>query len=243
MSKIAIVTGASRGIGRATAVLLQKSGYQVHGTYNTGEAEASELTEKFGIVFHKVNLASRTDTKRLAEELALLKPFALVNNAGLLELDDWDNFSESQWDETLEVNLSAVFVLSQTIGTAILDGGSVVNIASTDGLVGAYDGIAYAASKAALMNLTKTMSLHLGKRNIRTNAVAPGWIDTGMASEVPAQTPQEMTPLGRIGKPEEVANVVEFLLSEKASYINGATIIVDGGLSNVDYTLKVEAGY
>ncbi|MCA9308869.1 SDR family oxidoreductase, partial [Candidatus Saccharibacteria bacterium] len=152
MSKIAIVTGASRGIGRATAILLQESGYQVHGTYNTGEAEASELTEKFGIVFHKVNLANRAETRKLAEELALLKPFALVNNAGLLELDDWDNFSESQWDETLEVNLSAVFVLSQTIGTAISDGGSVGNIASTDGLVGAYDGIAYAASKAALMN-------------------------------------------------------------------------------------------
>lgn len=243
MSKIVIVTGASRGIGRAIAICLSNAGYKVHGTYNTGKEEADTMGKEYGIVFHQVDLSDRNKTSKVANELTLLKPYGLVNNAGALELNDWDDFTEEQWDKTIEVNLSSIFILTRKVGHSMPKGGSIVNIASTDGLMGAFDGIAYATSKAGLMNLTKTMSIHLGKRGVRANTIAPGWINTAMASEVPAKIPQEMTPLGRLGEPEEIANVVVFLLSDKASYINGATIVVDGGLSNVDYTLKAESGF
>ena len=243
MDKIVIVSGASKGIGRATSLLLKEAGWEVHGLYNSDKASADQLASEHGIICHHVNLANRAETEAIAKELAALNPQGLVNNAGLLELANWNSFTLKQWDDSLEVNLTAIFILTRTISSNMPHGGAIVNIASTDGFAGAFDGIGYATSKAALMNLTKTMSIHLGKRGIRTNAIAPGWINTAMASEVPAKAPQEMTPLGRLGEPDEIASIVEFLLSDKASYINGATIVADGGLSNVDYTLKAEAGY
>lgn len=197
---------------------------------------------KSGIIFHQADLSQREQTLKLAEELSALQIHALVNDAGIFEMDDLDDMDYSTWDKTLEVNLTAPLILSQKLSKSMAVGSSIVNIASTDGMIGAFDSTSYAASKAALMNITKTLGIFLGPKNIRVNAVAPGWVDTDMASEVPEGVSQEMTPLGRNGKPEEIANVVEFLISDKASYINGETIVVDGGLINVDYVLKKESG-
>jgi NAD(P)-dependent dehydrogenase (short-subunit alcohol dehydrogenase family) len=242
MNKTVIVTGASKGIGRAIAIQLVKSGYEVHGVYNSSKDEADQLTKEHGIIFHQADLSQREQTLKLAEELLPLQIHALVNDAGIFEMDNLDDMDYAIWDKTLEVNLTAPLILSQKLSKSMSSGSSIVNIASTDGMIGAFDGASYAASKAALMNVTKSLGIHLGPKNIRVNAVAPGWIDTAMVSETPAEASQAMTPLGRNGKPEEIANVVEFLISDKASYINGETIVVDGGLINVDYVLKKESG-
>lgn len=241
MKKIAIVTGASRGIGRAIAVQLAQAGYEVHGVFASSKEEANQLSKKYGIIFHQADLSQREQTLKLAEELSRLKIHALVNNAGIWEADDLSNMDYSVWDKTLEINLTTPLILSQRLASSMESGSSIVNITSTDGLMGAFDGTSYAASKAALINVTKSLGNYLGPHTIRVNAVAPGWIDTAMVSEAPTETSQEMTPLGRNGKSEEIANVVEFLISDKASFINGETIVVDGGLVNVDYVLKKES--
>lgn len=242
MKQTVIVTGASKGIGRAIAIQLVKSGYEVHGVYYSSKDEADKLAQEYGIIVHQADLSQREQTLGLAEDLSSLQIHALVNDAGIFEMDKLDDMDYAVWDKTLEVNLTAPLILSQKLSKSMSAGSSIVNIASTDGMIGAFDGTSYAASKAALMNITKSLGIHLGPKNIRVNAVAPGWIDTDMVSEAPAEASQEMTPLGRNGKPEEVANIVEFLISDKASYINGETIVVDGGLINVDYVLKKESG-
>lgn len=241
MKKIVVITGASRGIGGAIAAQLAQAGYEVHGVFNSSKEEADRLSKEYGIIFHQADLSQRNQTLRLAEELSQLKIHALVNNAGIWEADDLANMDYAIWDKTLEVNLTAPLILSQKLASSMSGGSSIVNVTSTDGLMGAFDGTSYAASKAALINVTKSLGNHLGSRNIRVNAVAPGWINTAMVSEAPTETSQEMTPLGRNGKPKEIANVVEFLISNKASFINGETIVVDGGLINVDYVLKKES--
>lgn len=242
MKQIVIVTGASKGIGRAIAIQLSKLGYEVHGTFSTSREAADQLAKEHGIIFHQADLSQREQTLKLAEELAPLAIYALVNNAGIWEADNPDGIDFALWNKTLEVNVTAPLILAQKLAKSMNKGASIVNIASTDGLLGAFEGsTSYAASKATLMNVTKSLGNQLGPKGIRVNAVAPGWIDTAMVSDAPATISQEMTPLGRNGKPEEVANVVEFLISDKASFINGETITVDGGLINVDYVLKKES--
>lgn len=241
MNKIAVVTGASAGIGRAIAIQLAKAGYEVHGVFNASKAAAESLGKEFGIIFHQADLSGREQTLKLAEELSSLEIHALVNDAGVWAADNLEDMSYENWDRTLEVNLTAPLILSLALSGSIQKNGSIINIASTDGFMGAFDGLSYSASKAALINITKSLSIHFGPKGVRVNAVAPGWIDTAMVADVPAQTSQELTPLGRNGKPEEVAGVVEFLISGKASYISGETINVDGGLINVDYVLKKES--
>jgi 3-oxoacyl-[acyl-carrier protein] reductase len=242
MSKVVIVTGASRGIGRASAIQLTKAGYEVHGVFNRSKDEAENLTKEHGIVFHQADLSQREQTNNLAKELSQFQIYALVNDAGIFEADDLDSMDFNNWDRHLEINLTAPLVLSIALSKSMRTGSSIVNIASTDGMMGAFDGLSYSASKAALINVTKTLGNYLGPKGVRANAITPGWIDTAMVTEEPAKASQEMTPLGRNGKPEEIANVIEFLISDKASYINGETIVVDGGLLNVDYVLKVESG-
>lgn len=241
MKKVVVVTGASSGIGKSIAMQLASEGYEVHGTYNTSKVVAEELTGKYGITFHRVDFADRKQTLALAEKLVKLQVHALVNDAGIFSPDNLGDMDYDIWDKTLEVNLTAPLILSQKLGQSMTPGSSIVNITSTDGMLGAFDGTSYSASKAAFINLTKSMGIYLGSKGVRVNAIAPGWIDTAMVSEAPAQASQEMTPLGRNGKPEEIANVVSFLISDKASYINGETIVVDGGLINVDYVLKKES--
>jgi NAD(P)-dependent dehydrogenase (short-subunit alcohol dehydrogenase family) len=241
MNKIAIVTGATKGIGKAIAIQLVKDGCSVHGVYSTSDKEAGALHREHGIIFHKVDLGDREQTLAFAREFADQEVCVLVNNAGIWEADSIDDMSYDNWDKTLEINLTAPLILSAELSKMMQPGASIVNITSTDGLIGAFDGIGYSASKAALVNLTKSLGNSLGSKGIRVNAVAPGWIDTDMVDDVPTQLSQEMTPLGRNGLPEEVASAVAFLVSDKASFINGETLTIDGGLINVDYVLKKES--
>jgi NAD(P)-dependent dehydrogenase (short-subunit alcohol dehydrogenase family) len=241
--KTILVTGSTRGIGKAIALELVQAGYEVHGTYNASKEEADKLTAEYGIIFHQADLAKREDTLRLADELSSLKLHALVNNAGIWEMDKVADMDFATWDRTIEVNLTAPVILAILLAKSMSSGGSIVNISSTDGLTGAYDGLSYSASKAGLISITKSLGNTLGTKNIRVNAIAPGWVDTEMVTEEIAKSSATSIPLGRNAKPEEIATVVEFLVSDKASYINGETIVVDGGLFNTDDVLKKESGY
>jgi NAD(P)-dependent dehydrogenase (short-subunit alcohol dehydrogenase family) len=241
--KAVLVTGASRGIGKAIAIELVKAGYEVHGTYSVSKEAADALATEHGIIFHQADLAKRADTLRLAKELSKLEPHALVNNAGIWEMDKISDMDYQAWDRTIEVNLTAPIILATQLAQHMPSGGSIVNISSTDGMTGGYDGLSYSASKAGLISITKSLGNTLGPKGIRVNAIAPGWVDTEMVTDDIAEASSSSIPLGRHARPEEMATVVEFLISDKASYVNGETIVVDGGLFNTDDVLQKESGY
>jgi len=241
MKKTALVTGVSRGIGNAIAKKLVSEGFFVHGTYNTGKKEAEQLKRELKeIEIYQVNFGDRKQTQQLVDKLKKFKFDALVNNAGVFQLEDFDKYDFEIWDNTFEINLNAILVICLGLKDSIKKGGAIVNIASTDGTTGSFGGMAYSASKAALINLTKSLGNNFGSNGVRVNAIAPGWVNTDMDTEVVGDAP-DLTPLGRNGKPEEIAEVVSFLVSGKASFANGATFIIDGGYTNVDPIMKKEA--
>jgi len=244
MKKVAVVTGVCRGIGEAIVHQLLRDNYSIIGIHK-GEHEQTEIEKKIklnqlsDIQLHKLDLSSNKELEGFLRQIKISID-ALVNNAGIIEFENFDNYNPQIWDKTFAVNLNAPFLLTMGLKDLMKKGGSVVNISSTDGMTGSFVSMAYSASKAALSNLTKSLGNNFGTKGIRVNALAPGWIKTGMSNEASLQA-GKLTPLGRCGRPEEVAQLVSFLLSEKASYINGTTIIIDGGYTNVDYVMLQEA--
>lgn len=241
--KTILITGATRGIGRAISDKLLSEGHTIYGIYKESSTQADELTSKHGEKFKPVqaDLAKSDDIRRLLEQLKDVQLDGIVNNAGIVYLTKWDELNFDEWDETLAVNLTAPLKLVHGLRANLKDGSAVVNIASVDGFCAAFDTVAYAASKAGLISLTKSLAAILGSRNIRVNAVAPGWVETAMTADTMPDESKELTPLKRNAKPEEVANVVSFLMSDQASFVSGTTVTVDGGLTTVDYTLYKEA--
>ena len=238
--KTVFITGISSGIGLNICTSLLDNDYEVVGTYNSGQDMAKKLQKKYGkrLSIHQVNLAERKQTIQLVEKIANIEFHSIVNNAGMIDFEDFTDFDYGIWDHTIEVNLTAPLIFSQRLKLG--KGGAVINIASTDGMTGSFSSLSYAVSKAGLINLTKSLGNNLGLRGIRSVAVAPGWIDTGMSTEESYEA-TKLTPLGRNGNPQEIADLVLFLISEKASFINGSTIVVDGGYTNVDYIMMQEA--
>lgn len=237
--KTVLVTGGARGIGRSIAERLAESGWTVVATYNTGLEEAKELARTHGVEIRQLDLADRSRTLDFARGIHDEFPFdALVNNAGILEKQPFEEMDLDGWDRTFEVNVTAPLILAQAIGSRMSAGGSIVNIASTDAFIGSFRSIAYSASKAALLSVTRSLANVLGPRGVRVNAVTPGWVDSGILTE--SYEAASLTPLGRNGNPVDIANVVAFLLSDDASFINGASIVADGGYTGVDYFMKKE---
>lgn len=238
-----LVSGVSRGMGKATARLLVREGYFVYGIYNTEKDEAEKLkSELKNMEIFQCDFSNRENTKSLVEKLKMFRFSGVVNSAGVFLPIDFNNFDMKIWEETFEINLHAPLLLVNGLKDNLEDGSSIVNISSTDGMIGSISGIAYSASKAALINLTQSLANILAYKKIRANAIAPGWIGDGMqtSAELLKET-ADFNPLKRNGTYEEIAQVVNFLLSDKSSYVNGTVVTVDGGDTATNYILKKEA--
>ena len=239
--RIALVTGASRGIGRATALELGRQGAIVAGTATT-EAGAEEITAalaKEGVEGGGYVL-DVTDEPRMREVIDAVQQrwgrlYAVVNNAGITRDNLLMRMSDEEWDKIIDTNLKAVFRLCRLVVRDLIKAreGRIVNITSVSGEMGNAGQTNYAAAKAGVMGFTKSLAREIGSRNVTVNCVAPGFIETDMTRARPeAQRAQFMQhiALPRFGKPEEVAAAVAFLASPAASYITGATLDVNGGL-------------
>ena len=241
MAGIALVTGASRGIGRATAARLSADGYDIIGTYRASRDAAGALEREIGAEMLQVDHGAGDHVEQLITALGDRRVTVLVNNAGVFEYEDAFAFDPEQWRRIMAVNLDAVAHLTLGLQDRVADGGAVVNIGSTDATVAAYDSMAYAASKAAIDSLTRSLAVHLAPRRIRVNAIAPGWIDTEMNAGMDISSSPAWTPLGRDGQPEEIASVVSFLCGPDSSFVTGQSLVVDGGSGCVDPVIKLDS--
>ncbi len=231
--KSALVTGASRGIGRAIAAELAAAGASVVVGYRSGQEEAEGLAGEIGGRAVQADVSTAEGAARLVEEAGDLD--ILVNNAGLTRDGLLARMSDEDWRVVLETNLSSVFYTCRAVTRPMMKkrGGSIVNISSIVGVHGNWGQTNYGASKAGIIGFTKSLARELGSRNVRANVVAPGYITTQLTAALPEEATAAMlenTPLGRLGDPEDVARAVRFLCSDAASFITGEVLLVDGGL-------------
>jgi 3-oxoacyl-[acyl-carrier protein] reductase len=231
--KTALVTGASRGIGRAIAAELAAAGASVVVGYRSGQEEAESLAAEIGGRAVQADVSNPEDARRLVEEAGDLD--ILVNNAGLTRDGLLARMSDEDWRTVIDTNLSSVFYTCRAVTRPMMKrrAGSIVNISSVVGVHGNWGQTNYGASKAGIIGFTKSLARELGSRNVRANVVAPGYVKTQLTDVLPEDATAAMlqnTPLGRLGEPEHVAGAVRFLCSEAASFITGEVLLVDGGL-------------
>jgi 3-oxoacyl-[acyl-carrier protein] reductase len=241
-NKSAIITGATRGIGRGIAIEFAKQGANVAFTYNSSVDAANALEEElkaFGINAkgYQSNAANFDAAQELAKEV--LAEFGtidvLVNNAGITKDNLLMRISEEDFDKVIEVNLKSVFNLTKAVIRPMMKqrAGSIINMSSVVGLKGNAGQTNYAASKAGIVGFSKSVALELGSRNVRSNVIAPGFIETEMTGKLDEATVQgwrDSIPLKRGGTPEDIANACVFLASDMSAYITGQTLSVDGGM-------------
>jgi 3-oxoacyl-[acyl-carrier protein] reductase len=231
--KRALVTGASRGIGRAIAAELARAGADVVIGYRSGSDEAQALAAELGARAVQADVSSPDEAARLVEEAGDLD--ILVNNAGLTRDGLLARMSDDDWRTVIETNLSSVFYTCRAVTRSMMRkrSGSIVNVSSIVGVHGNWGQTNYAASKAGIIGFTKSLARELGSRGVRANVVAPGYVKTQLTDVLPEDATKAMldhTPLGRLGEPEDVAGAVRFLCSDDASFITGEVLLVDGGL-------------
>jgi len=239
--QIALVTGASRGIGQAIAVELGRQGAQVVGT-STSQAGAAKITAALkennisgqGEILD-VNSADSVTAALLSVEKSIGAPTILVNNAGITRDNLLLRMTEDEWDEILNTNLKSAYRMTKACLRAMTKArwGRIINISSVVGAIGNAGQANYAAAKAGLIGFTKALAREVGSRHITVNAVAPGFIDTDMTRALPEAQKEiliKQIPLGRLGLAEEVASAVAFLASPQAGYITGTTLHVNGGM-------------
>jgi 3-oxoacyl-[acyl-carrier protein] reductase len=241
--KVALITGAGRGIGKAIALEFAKEGSNVIINYNKSKNEAEEVKneiEKLGskAIAIKADVSKKDDVEKMVE--TILKEFKridiLVNNAGIISVAPFQKLDEEEWDKIMDTNLKGVFLCSKAVSEAMIKqrSGKIINISSIYGSIFGGQYVAhYCASKAGTANLTKSLAQALAP-NIQVNSISPGNIDTEMtrrAGDDFIKGVIEKTPLKRLGKPEEIAKTAVFLASSDSDFITGQNIIVDGGLS------------
>lgn len=242
-NRVALVTGGSRGIGKSICLELAKAGYDIVTCYTSKSAEAEETVaacKAFGVnaAAYQANVANEADVTELFAQLKTQfgRIDVLVNNAGITKDDLLLRMSEEAFMQVIDVNLKGAFLCCKAASKMMLKNkyGRIINISSVVGLGGNAGQANYAASKAGLIGLTKTIAKELGGKGITANAVAPGFIQTDMTDQLSEEAQnfwEERIPRKRLGKPEDVAAAVRFLASEEADYISGQVLAVDGGMS------------
>lgn len=231
--KTALVTGGSRGIGRAIAEELARAGAAVVIGYRSGADEAATVAAAIGGTAIQADIADPADAARLVEEAGDLD--ILVNNAGLTRDGLLMRMSDDDWHAVIDTNLSGTFYTCRAVARGMLKrrGGSIINISSIVGIHGNLGQTNYSASKAGIIGFTKSLAREVGGRGVRANVVAPGYVQTRLTEAIPEEMQQGMlaaTPLGRFGTPEDITGAVRFLASDESSFVTGAVLVVDGGL-------------
>ncbi|MDX6493921.1 MAG: 3-oxoacyl-[acyl-carrier protein] reductase [Gaiellaceae bacterium] len=231
--KQALVTGGSRGIGAAIARELSSAGASVVVGYRSGQDEAEAIAGEIGGRAIQADVSNAEDAKRLVEEAGDLD--ILVNNAGTTRDGVLARMTDDDWRAVIETNLSSVFYTCRAVSRGMMKrrAGAIVNLSSIVGIHGNWGQTNYAASKAGIIGFTKSLAQELGSRGVRANVIAPGYIKTALTEVIPEEAKEQMlslTPLGRLGDPEDVAGAVRFLCSDAAAFITGEVLVVGGGL-------------
>jgi 3-oxoacyl-[acyl-carrier protein] reductase len=231
--RTALVTGGSRGIGRAIAAELADGGAQVVIGYRSGAEEAKEVAGEIGGRAVQADVSNPEDAKRLVAEAGEVD--ILVNNAGVTRDGLLARMSDEDWHTVLDTNLGGTFNTCRAVTRGMMKrrAGAIVNVSSVVGVHGNPGQTNYSASKAGIIGFTKALARELGSRGVRANVVAPGYISTRLTNELAEELQQAMlanTPLGRLGDPEDVAGAVRFLCSDAAAFVTGEVLLVDGGL-------------
>ena len=236
MARVAVVTGGTRGIGRAISVALKDAGYQVAATYGGNDAAAKQCNAETGIPVFKFDVS---DFNACADgvkaiEAALGPIEVLVNNAGITRDATMHRMSPEQWNAVIQTNLSSCFNMSRQVieGMRARGFGRIVNIGSINGQAGQYGQVNYAAAKSGIHGFTKALAQEGAARGITVNAVAPGYVDTEMVRAVPADVLEKIIariPVGRLGRAEDISRTVLFLVADDADFITGSTLSVNGG--------------
>jgi len=241
--KTVVITGGSRGIGEAISQSFVDAGAQVHAlsrTESNRSAELQEMAEKAGgsYIWHAADITDRPALEGVIDSILKSEDGIdiLVNNAGITRDGLLMRMKDEDWDAVLHTNLSSVYTACKKVVRPMLKArsGTIINVSSVVGIMGNAGQTNYSASKAGLIGFTKSLAREVASRGIRVNAVAPGYIDTSMTESLNEEARTSLTsqiPLGRTGKPEEVASTVLFLASDNAGYITGQTLVVDGGLA------------
>lgn len=257
--KKAVVTGVSwdTGLGFAITKQLVEDGYFVYAIYHSDESTAKGILERDFADSVKCVQCDLTDRDAIAEFIASMENIelnAIINNAGAFSgNEDIDNYDIFEWDRVFAVNVTAPLLLSTGLKKNLAPFSVIINMVSTDGQRGSFSSMSYAASKAALINLTDSLAINFGydEKKIRVTAVCPGWAKTfdeydpassEMVPFISRSTGSQLCPLGRFAEPDEIANVVSFLVSDKASFISGGFIPVHGGYSAVSFDMYAESG-
>jgi 3-oxoacyl-[acyl-carrier protein] reductase len=239
--KLAFVTGATRGIGEAILTRLGEEGAMVIGTATTqaGADSIKARLDKLGLK-GATAILNVSDKKSISEVIGYIEqsygaPDILVNNAAITQDNIFLRMKNEEWEEVININLSAIFYLTKTCVRSMLKSkwGRIINIGSIVGTTGNFGQANYAAAKAGLIGFTKSLAQEIASRNITVNVIAPGFIETDMTRTLPEATRKnlfEKIPMQRFGQPEEIASLVAFLVSDQASYITGQTLHVNGGM-------------
>ncbi len=240
-NKVAVITGGSQGIGKATVEKFVAEGAKV-AIWDVNETQGVKLEQELNdkganVKFYKADVANAANVEEIVNNV--VKDFGtidiLVNNAGITRDSTLKKMTQEQWEQVISVNLTGVFNCTQKVSMVMLENkyGRIINASSVVGLYGNFGQSNYVATKAGVIGMTKVWAKELGRKGITVNAIAPGFIATEMVKAMPENVikmMEEKTPVGRLGNPEDIANAYAFLASDEASYINGTTLSVDGGI-------------
>lgn len=236
MTRVALVTGGTRGIGEAICIKLADKGYTVVANYGGNDVKAAEFTQRTGIPAIKFDVSSFEETAAgIAEIESQYGPVdVLVNNAGITRDGTMHRMSFEQWDAVIQTNLASCFNTCRAVidGMRAREFGRIINVGSVNGQAGQYGQVNYAAAKSGIHGFTKALALEGAGKGITVNAIAPGYVDTDMVRAVPEEVLVKIIktiPVGRLGKPEDIANSVAFLVDDESGFITGSTLSINGG--------------